>query len=198
MPPHRADIKTPKLVIELQHSLISAAMIREREAFYGDMIWLFDLRKVKRNILISDLPASETAREIPYHIKLIAWLHARRSVFACTKPVVIALERGLIYNIFGFGFYSWLGGFQGGFAQQLTKQQFLEAVGACPPVIDHEPAKLYDFNSMPCMDVAKRWIPYWHDERVEHWNTPTFTIRSHKPDAPKIIRIVQLPAQHPG
>lgn len=41
--PHRADIRTSKgTVIELQHSPISPEEIREREQFYGDMIWIFD------------------------------------------------------------------------------------------------------------------------------------------------------------
>lgn len=41
--PHRADIVgNLGLVIELQHSPISAEEIAAREAFYGDMVWLFD------------------------------------------------------------------------------------------------------------------------------------------------------------
>lgn len=37
---HRADLLTPFGVIELQNSPISAETIREREAFYGRMIWI--------------------------------------------------------------------------------------------------------------------------------------------------------------
>jgi hypothetical protein len=40
--PHRADIFNGRTVIELQHSSISAEDIAAREAFYGDMVWLFD------------------------------------------------------------------------------------------------------------------------------------------------------------
>lgn len=40
--PHRADIFNGRTVVELQHSSISAEDIAAREAFYGDMIWLFD------------------------------------------------------------------------------------------------------------------------------------------------------------
>lgn len=40
---HRADIQRPDgLVIELQHSYISAEDIAIREEFYGRMVWLFD------------------------------------------------------------------------------------------------------------------------------------------------------------
>lgn len=43
---HRADVLTPKsVVIELQHSPISVEAIQEREAFYGDMVWVFDMTK---------------------------------------------------------------------------------------------------------------------------------------------------------
>ena len=42
MGPHRADVKTPRGVIEFQKSAISAAEIRERERFYGQMIWVVD------------------------------------------------------------------------------------------------------------------------------------------------------------
>jgi Competence protein len=48
---HRADIRLPTgLVIELQHSPISVEDIHKREAFYQNMIWIFDL---------SELPKSE-------------------------------------------------------------------------------------------------------------------------------------------
>lgn len=46
MAPHRADIRLPDgLVIELQASSIDGVEIREREQFYGRMIWLLDGRK---------------------------------------------------------------------------------------------------------------------------------------------------------
>src|SRR5215216_984393 len=42
---HRADIHTPSgLVVELQHSAIDPRRIAEREAFYGQLVWLFDAR----------------------------------------------------------------------------------------------------------------------------------------------------------
>lgn len=47
---HRADVKTPKGVIEFQASCISASDIQERENFYGRMVWVvkadsFDFEK---------------------------------------------------------------------------------------------------------------------------------------------------------
>lgn len=41
---HRADIRTKAgVVVEIQHSTISQSEIKERERFYGDMCWVFDL-----------------------------------------------------------------------------------------------------------------------------------------------------------
>jgi hypothetical protein len=40
--PHRADVFNGRTVVELQHSSISAQDIAAREAYYGDMVWLFD------------------------------------------------------------------------------------------------------------------------------------------------------------
>ena len=41
--PHRADIFNGRTVVELQHSSISGTRTLQRvEAFYGDMVWLFD------------------------------------------------------------------------------------------------------------------------------------------------------------
>jgi competence protein CoiA len=37
---HRADLRVPGGVIELQHSSISAGEIEERERFYGRMVWV--------------------------------------------------------------------------------------------------------------------------------------------------------------
>jgi len=38
---HRADVVTPKGVIEFQHSPLSLEAIRDREEFYGPMYWVF-------------------------------------------------------------------------------------------------------------------------------------------------------------
>lgn len=40
---HRVDIKTSRgLVIEVQHSPLSPKEVREREEFYGNMVWIID------------------------------------------------------------------------------------------------------------------------------------------------------------
>lgn len=40
MGPHRADLRVPGGVIELQDSSINAEVIKERERFYGRMVWV--------------------------------------------------------------------------------------------------------------------------------------------------------------
>jgi competence CoiA-like predicted nuclease len=67
---HRADILNPDIgggnfVIELQHSPISTRTIRERELFYGDMIWIIDMstsrnRFIKREISDRDFVGYST------------------------------------------------------------------------------------------------------------------------------------------
>ena len=49
MGPHRADIKLPNMVIELQHSPISSWEIQDRESFYGNMIWVVDAEPFAMN-----------------------------------------------------------------------------------------------------------------------------------------------------
>ena len=46
---HIADIYNDGLVIELQHSPITEEIIKEREKFYNNMIWLFDYTTTKEN-----------------------------------------------------------------------------------------------------------------------------------------------------
>jgi hypothetical protein len=54
MGPHRADVRTKSgLVVELQHSAISPEEIRERESFYGWMVWIIDAAAFKRRLEFS-------------------------------------------------------------------------------------------------------------------------------------------------
>jgi competence protein CoiA len=49
-PIHRADVKTPSgIVIEFQHSFLSAEKKLDREQFYRDMIWVVDGRRRQRD-----------------------------------------------------------------------------------------------------------------------------------------------------
>jgi len=162
MGPHRADIKTPRVVIELQHSSISVAEIREREAFYGDMIWIFDLRSGAERFRF--LPAHRFAdgyiRRPVIPDNAVAWVRARRTVLACTKPVFVHLGRGRLYNIFGFGLYPSLN-FEGGFYRQFTEDEFMTAVGARA---GGEPPRMCPVGEVPYEKLrAERKAYFWNE-----------------------------------
>jgi competence protein CoiA len=73
---HRADVVTADgFIVELQHSGISPAEIREREDFYGQMIWLFDATACQISVRPKD--GYVTFR----------WMHPRKSLATCRKPV---------------------------------------------------------------------------------------------------------------
>ncbi|MFI5384850.1 MAG: competence protein CoiA [Fimbriimonadales bacterium] len=77
---HRADILgNDECVVELQHSSISTTEIREREAFYGRMIWLLDGAPFQDKLRVET-----RADEI-----FFSWSPSRPSWLAARKPVFI-------------------------------------------------------------------------------------------------------------
>jgi len=97
--PHRADIVgNGDVVVELQHSSISAEDIAAREAFYGDMVWLFD--------------ATQRFAYVKSGKRAFFSLGQTKHLNLCTKPVfldfgfdVVQLERftDAITMVSGFG-----------------------------------------------------------------------------------------------
>lgn len=106
---HRADILTKGgIVIELQHSPLAVDEIAEREAFYGKMIWLFDVRACR--------PAhSENGIRLPGHAKEIRlrlrpkegregfhtfrWVHPRRSIAYAQSPTYLDIGSDEIFKL---------------------------------------------------------------------------------------------------
>jgi hypothetical protein len=79
LPPHRADIVTGDgRVIELQHSPIAPGEIREREAFYGDMLWVVDARPFLDHLVFSSRGSYHTFR---WKWPRLSWLEARRPIY---------------------------------------------------------------------------------------------------------------------
>jgi competence CoiA-like predicted nuclease len=77
---HRADIVGHNgTVIELQHSPISITVISERELFYENMIWLFDMAH-KRQAFTRKSHKGEI--EFPFK-----WSHPKLSLLTCKKPI---------------------------------------------------------------------------------------------------------------
>jgi competence protein CoiA len=79
---HRADLVTADgTVVELQHSSIAPAEIREREAFYRRMVWLFD-----GTTLADRLTFHETDLYLTFR-----WKHPRKSLAFARRPVYVDL-----------------------------------------------------------------------------------------------------------
>jgi|SRR5579872_358201 len=78
--PHRADVRNPSgLVIEFQHSSISTLEIQEREAFWKNLVWVFDAREWFVNFDIRLRPDKITFR----------WKHPRTSLFFARRPIFL-------------------------------------------------------------------------------------------------------------
>lgn len=76
---HRADVKTPNLVIELQNSQISPETIQERECFYGKMVWVVNAAEF--NLDIRQRQGYATFR----------WKWPRKSWWSAGKPLFFDL-----------------------------------------------------------------------------------------------------------
>lgn len=77
---HRADIRHNGLVVELQHSPISPAMIAEREKHYGRMIWIVDAAPFIERFFLMRL-MGEDVFSFKWKNHKSAWRGARRPVY---------------------------------------------------------------------------------------------------------------------
>ena len=76
---HRADIvSSTGLVTELQHSSLTLHEVREREAFYGNMLWLIDAQDFEENIGFRHRDGYMSFR----------WKWPRRWMFSITERLV--------------------------------------------------------------------------------------------------------------
>lgn len=116
---HYADVLTPKgVVIELQHSPISPDVIKEREQFYGNMIWVFDLRvqhEHKRLQIYLRSTADGAAR--------FMWFRPKKSFEYITKEMYWDFGSDKLFKP-----NSTL--YEGGHGQLIRKNDFIEAHNA--------------------------------------------------------------------
>lgn len=116
---HRADVQMPNgLVIEFQHSALSADEIRERENFYaplaegyGGMLWVFDAvdayeadrLNLRRNFVPSEriYRGRRRGRHLltAENYRSFRWKHPRRSILACRRPVWLDLGAGQLLEL---------------------------------------------------------------------------------------------------
>ncbi len=76
---HRADIKTNKIIIELQNSPLSPKKIIERENFYKNMIWLLNGKIIAKGINLREKNGIITFR----------WKNPPKSWWFAKKPIYI-------------------------------------------------------------------------------------------------------------
>lgn len=83
--PHRADmVAADGTVVELQHSTISTATIEERERFYGNMRWVFDVADcADRLTVVTDWPGHDV------NYARLRWARARKHVAWTRKPTYL-------------------------------------------------------------------------------------------------------------
>jgi len=111
---HRADIRRPDgLVIELQHSYITQEEVREREAFYGNMWWVFDTQPWKLRVRIATNGTAE-----------FRWMSTRRTLDAANCPVYLDLG-GPLLRVTGFGPRGCLSGS----GKLVSRRDFIQRVG---------------------------------------------------------------------
>ncbi|MEY2466184.1 MAG: competence protein CoiA, partial [Verrucomicrobiota bacterium] len=106
---HRADIVTKKgIVIELQHSSISVDSIQDREAFYGHMMWLFDLRECRPEPKYEEMNDRKyliNAKEIRLRLRpkdnhhTFRWCHARKSIAYAKAKVYFDVGGNEIFGL---------------------------------------------------------------------------------------------------
>lgn len=91
---HRADIKAfDGTIVEIQHSTISADEIRERENFYGRMVWIFDAREAYAEGRL------HFRRRDRRDYMTFRWKHPRKTLAACRRPVLLDLGDGLLFRM---------------------------------------------------------------------------------------------------
>jgi ssDNA-binding Zn-finger/Zn-ribbon topoisomerase 1 len=92
---HNADILTPKgIVIELQHSPISIETIKEREVFYGEMLWVFDLIQAVEYKRFSFCLIDIGMKTVKF-----TWSRPRKSIFSIEKPLFLDVGNGQMIKV---------------------------------------------------------------------------------------------------
>jgi len=88
---HRADVVWENRVIELQNSPISWDVIRERELFYGKMIWIVNKKTLGKGFHVYNNENEKFFR--------FRWDHPRKSFWGCNQPIMMD---------YGYGFLFWI------------------------------------------------------------------------------------------
>ena len=92
---HRADAMLENgTIVELQHSTISPAEIREREFYYGlKMIWIFDIKDAFDN------ERFELRKKLSDGKRTFRWKHPKTSIAFATRRVYLDLGHGWLLHL---------------------------------------------------------------------------------------------------
>ena len=115
---HRADIKTPTCIIELQSDSLSPEEIAEREEFYGEMVWIVNGEDFWENLKLRRKRESED-------VFTFRWKHPRKSWRFATRPLIFDLPLGYL----NMKKIYW-DGYCGGWGVGMTEVELMEMVGA--------------------------------------------------------------------
>lgn len=91
---HRADIKIDNRVIELQHSNLSPKDVREREAFYGNMIWVIDGDELLKNVTVERMISREDGFYFVCSFKKKSWMDEIK------KPIYYHFKSLAVYTYY--------------------------------------------------------------------------------------------------
>ena len=148
---HRADVKTPTTVIEFQHSPISPEEIRERETFYGDMVWVVNAVPFRGNLItIADRHYLNSrgdwggvGNEMRLGNIVCQWKWVRKSWKAAQKPLYLDLgsDRLLFVKKFGRVFSGLSYDLVNAVAGSIVKYQVL--INSTVPVTQRKHINLY-------------------------------------------------------
>ena len=103
---HRADIVTRRgTVIELQHSPLGVDEIGEREAFYGKMIWLFEVQDCRPTHSVNGVLLPDYAKQIRLRLRqsdgshTFRWVHPRKSIAYAQSPTYLDIGSDEIFRL---------------------------------------------------------------------------------------------------
>ena len=89
---HRADIKLDNgLIIELQNSHLSSDKIKEREEFYGNMIWILNGQTICSSLGLK--------KEKGNGIRTFRWKHPPKSWWVANKPIIVDWDKENVFII---------------------------------------------------------------------------------------------------
>jgi hypothetical protein len=109
-----ADIRLPNgRVVKLQRAPLSPEEIRDYERFFGDMVWIFDVRESRESLDAYGLPRldlrkkdmSSMAKQLhgvkdtPTNYRTFRWKHPRKHIAFVTKPVFLDIGENKVFRL---------------------------------------------------------------------------------------------------